>query len=362
MKLVLKKDEDGIWKIVHAKEIAAAAEQAKLAAPAPAPAPAPAAAPPAVSQAPAVAPPVQVPPFPSPAPSSLGQPARMPLLSPIYTMAPPPSAADASTAGYQAEVSLPRADARLSPEPRLGPSVGPECQPEEPRPEREEKPYEVQIGLVMPSNGVKPPSPTMATRSDMTQVNGQDLKPPSPTVTKVGGSTTPRQRPSRPSLGPKTGASNRGVSPSSPSANRSRLTQSASGTAASGRGASPRTATSARGTTQSASGAAAARPARTSSARAPSPGSPSSKPRRSAAAAGTEAPQAAAPNVGSSRTEREAQKLKELIRGVYQRKNRKMLGEVDALLEKHRGDEKGIYEYVCKKYGETPRPWSAKAQ
>lgn len=58
----------------------------------------------------------------------------------------------------------------------------------------------------------------------------------------------------------------------------------------------------------------------------------------------------------------EAAKLKELIRGVYQRKKPDKLAELDLLLEKHRGDEKEIYEFVCKKYGETTRPWSAKTQ
>jgi hypothetical protein len=57
---------------------------------------------------------------------------------------------------------------------------------------------------------------------------------------------------------------------------------------------------------------------------------------------------------------KESDKFKDLIRGVYQRKNPAKLAELDALLEKHKGDEKGIYEHVCRKYGETPRPWSSK--
>jgi hypothetical protein len=83
--------------------------------------------------------------------------------------------------------------------------------------------------------------------------------------------------------------------------------------------------------------------------------SPSSGNRRSL-------PTQASPDRGSSRSlqDREADKLKDLIRAVYQRKNPAKLAELDALFEKHKGDEKGIYEHVCRKYGETPRPWSSK--
>lgn len=83
--------------------------------------------------------------------------------------------------------------------------------------------------------------------------------------------------------------------------------------------------------------------------------SPSSGNRRSL-------PSQALPDRAGSRSlqDREADKLKDLIRAVYQRKNPAKLAELDALFEKHKGDEKGIYEHVCRKYGETPRPWSSK--
>lgn len=70
--------------------------------------------------------------------------------------------------------------------------------------------------------------------------------------------------------------------------------------------------------------------------------------------------QASADNSSRTWSGREAEKLKDLIRGVYQRKNPAKLAELDELLEKHKGNEKGIYEHVCRKYGETPRPWSSK--
>lgn len=54
-------------------------------------------------------------------------------------------------------------------------------------------------------------------------------------------------------------------------------------------------------------------------------------------------------------TEAETEDLKELIRGVYRRKKPNMLKGLDALLDKHRGNERGIYEHVCHKYGERPQ-------
>lgn len=50
----------------------------------------------------------------------------------------------------------------------------------------------------------------------------------------------------------------------------------------------------------------------------------------------------------------DAAKYRDLIRGVYRRKNPSKLRELDSLLAKHRGDERGIYEHVCRKYGESP--------
>merc|ERR1719247_167757 len=143
-----------------------------------------------------------------------------------------------------------------------------------------------------------------------------------------------------------------------------------------GRGASPPTSTNGRASlsdggkrSRRISGSQATNGSlRGSSARAKSPGSsgsnvrgrsPSNTVQRCGAGDNTEAP---AVSRSFGRGNSEAEKLKELIRGVYQRKNPTKLAELEELLEKHRGDEKGVYEHVCRKYGETPRPWSAKAQ
>lgn len=45
-----------------------------------------------------------------------------------------------------------------------------------------------------------------------------------------------------------------------------------------------------------------------------------------------------------------------LIRGVYQRHEPQKLADLDGLIAKHVGEERAIYEFVCKKYGEDPAP------
>jgi tetratricopeptide (TPR) repeat protein len=48
------------------------------------------------------------------------------------------------------------------------------------------------------------------------------------------------------------------------------------------------------------------------------------------------------------------ERLHELIKGVYQRKNPEKLPELDRLLGKYVGKEMTMYRFVCKKYGEKP--------
>lgn len=52
----------------------------------------------------------------------------------------------------------------------------------------------------------------------------------------------------------------------------------------------------------------------------------------------------------------EAARLRQLIQGVYERRNPDKLRELGALLDRHRGRERQVYEHVCRKYGETPEP------
>jgi len=50
--------------------------------------------------------------------------------------------------------------------------------------------------------------------------------------------------------------------------------------------------------------------------------------------------------------------VKELIKGVYERRNPSKLGELDALFSKYKGSELDVYRHVCQKYGETPVTFS----
>jgi len=48
------------------------------------------------------------------------------------------------------------------------------------------------------------------------------------------------------------------------------------------------------------------------------------------------------------------ERLHELIRGVYERKNPQKLAELDQLFAKYEGKEMIMYAFICKKYGEEP--------
>ena len=48
-------------------------------------------------------------------------------------------------------------------------------------------------------------------------------------------------------------------------------------------------------------------------------------------------------------------RIKDLVKGVYSRKNPAKLDELDDLLKKYEGAELDMYERVCKKYGERPQ-------
>lgn len=114
-----------------------------------------------------------------------------------------------------------------------------------------------------------------------------------------------------------------------------------------------------RGTARSPTGAARATAGRgAANARAPTARSPGASGRLSRGTLDTGSRMSTGPSARNAETE----KVKELIRGVYQRKKPSKLGELDALFEKHRGHEKGIYEHVCRKYGETPISLSGRAQ
>lgn len=57
----------------------------------------------------------------------------------------------------------------------------------------------------------------------------------------------------------------------------------------------------------------------------------------------------------AAQAEDELERLKALIRAVYEKKNPSKLPELQSLLEKHKGDERKVYLHICQKYGEVPQ-------
>merc|ERR1719235_2868440 len=61
----------------------------------------------------------------------------------------------------------------------------------------------------------------------------------------------------------------------------------------------------------------------------------------------------------TSRPPPSVDELRNLIRGVYERRNPAKLGELTALFTKYAGSEMDVYRHVCQKYGETAEVFAA---